>query len=148
MSVCCGAAHRPCHKTGDAAVVSQIAPGLQALLAVTPVELERWSLQPCPGEGPGVPKHPHGLQQLVATSVPLCRVPRDGAWCLLTSPAQQSGLPPPKPLLPQGLVPRRDLGWLVGAISPRRWFSGVCPQAPWQDGIALADAAPLPPDGR
>lgn len=47
----------------------------------------------------------------------LCLGVWDGAWCLLTSPAQRRGLSPPEPLLTWGLIPRRDLVWLAGAGS-------------------------------
>lgn len=69
-----------------------------------------------------------------------------GAWCLLTSPAQQRGLSPPAPLLPWWLLPGRDLGGRPQSL--RGLFSGVCPQASWQDGMALLGAAPFPPGNR
>lgn len=42
-----------------------------------PRELERWSLQPCPEEAPGVPKHPHGVQHLEANPVPPMPYPQE-----------------------------------------------------------------------
>lgn len=46
------------------------------------------------------------------------------------------------------LVAAPQEGFGVRPQSLRCLFSGVCPQASWQDGVALLGAASLPPGNR
>lgn len=145
-----GAAPRPWHKEGDTVVMPWIALGLQALFGEALLGTSNGASSHAQDRLLGSPKDTHSLLYLevnpILPSGSPCPGVRCGAWHLLTSPAQQRGLSPPTPLLLRWLLPRRDLGGSPQSL--RCLFPGVCPQASWQDGMALLGAAPLPPDNR
>jgi len=90
-----------------------------------PVEHEQRSLQPCPGEGPGVPKCPHGLQHLEANPGPPCHVtrgpvPGDAGWSPVLAHQSSSAegnvhtRAPPTP----GAAPQEGFGVAGGSRQP------------------------------
>lgn len=124
VSVGSGAAYRPWHKERDTTVVSRIVLGLQALLGVAPLSPSNGASSHAQERLLGSPSTPVVSSTWRPTLSPHAVSPRSlcpgvwrGAWCLLTSMVQQKELSPPEPLLPWWLLPRRNLGWLVGAGS-------------------------------
>jgi len=113
--------------------VALIAPGLQLLLGVAPLSTSNGASSRVQERVLGSPSAHMVSSTWKPTLAPhvtspevLCLVMRDGALCSLTSPAQQRGMSTQEPLPPQGLLPRRDSGWLVGAGSRQPRALALC----------------------